>query len=88
MAKTSEKTVVRNGDEVTEDSGDRQLTLCELTTMEVLHSQLTPTVLRDGQIQAKGYIWGIKHVLRGAGGLEETQMDCENHRLGSNPTRT
>ncbi len=47
MAMTSEKTAVWNGDDVTEDSdGRRQLPLCELTTIEILHLQLPPTLLR------------------------------------------
>ena len=55
MAMTSERTAVRDGDDVTEDSDcRRQLPLCELMTTEAPHSQLTPTMLKDGQILEKG----------------------------------
>ncbi len=61
--------VVREGDDVTEDSNSkRQLRLCELMTTEVPPSQLTPTMLKDGQVLEKGYIWKTKHVLRGDSG--------------------
>ncbi len=89
MAVTSEKTAVQNGDDVTEDSDSRrQLSLCELMTTEVLHSQVTPTMLKDSQILEKAYIWEAKHVPRGDGGLVKTQLGCQHHELGSNSTPT
>ncbi len=54
----------------------------------MLHSQLTPTMLKAGQILEKEYIWEIKHVLRGDGGLVETQLGCQHHDLGMNPAPT
>ena len=55
MATTSEKTAVRDGDDVTEERNSRrQLSLCELMTMQMLHSQLTPIMLKDCQTLEKG----------------------------------
>ncbi len=54
----------------------------------MLHSQLTPTMMKDSRILEKGYIWQAKHVLRGEGGLVETQVGCQHHELGSHPTST
>ena len=85
MAMTSEKTAGQND---YDSDGRRQLPLCELTMMEVLHSQLTPTMLNHGQVQEEGYIWEVRHMLRGDGGLVETQLGCQHHRPGSNPTPT
>ena len=45
-------------------------------------------MLKDGQLLEKGYIWEIKYVLRGDGGLVETQLGYQHHELGSNPTPT
>ena len=56
--------------------------LCELTTTEVLHSQPTPTMLRDSQILDKRCIWTIKQVLRGDGGLVETQLGMLTSKTG------
>ena len=78
IAVTSWKTAVADDDDC----------LCEVRTTDVLQSHLTPTMLSDSQILEKGYIWGIKQVLRGDGGLVETQLGCEHHRPGSNPTPT
>ena len=61
MAMTSKKTAVRDGHDVTEDSDNRgQVPLYELTMMEVMHSQLTPTMLKDGYIPEKRYIWEVR----------------------------
>ena len=57
---TSEKTAVQDGDDTTEDGDSRrQLSLYELMTAQMLHSQLTPTMLKDSQILEKGFIWEI-----------------------------
>ncbi len=57
-------------------------------TTQVLHSQLTPTMLKDSEFLEKGYIWEARHVLRGDGGLVETQLGCQHHELGSKSTST
>ncbi len=62
--------------------------LYELTTTEVLRSQLTPAKLDLSQILKKGYMWEIERVLRGNSGLVETQQGCQHYRLGLNPTPT
>ncbi len=77
MMMTSEKTAVRDGDDIMEDSDSRrQLPLCELMTTKLPRSQLTPSILKDGQISEKEYIWETRHVLRGNAGLVETQLGC------------
>ncbi len=43
-------------------------------------------MLNRSQILEKGYIWGIERVLRGDGGLVETQLGCQRHKEGSDPT--
>ena len=89
MAMTPEKTAVRKSYDLTEDSDSRrQLSLCELTTTDMSHLQLTPTMLKDGQILEKRHIWENRHMLRSDGGLVETQLGCQHHELGSNPTTT
>ncbi len=75
---TSRKTAVADDDDY----------LCELTTMEVLRPQLTPTMLVCRLILGKGYMWEIERVLRGDGGLVVTQLGCQHHRLGWDPTST
>ena len=45
-------------------------------------------MLKDGQILEKEYIWEVRHVLRGDGGLVETQLGCQHDELGSNPIPT
>ncbi len=69
MAMTSQKTAAADDDRV-----------CELTTTQVLQSELTPTMLRDSQTLEKGCIWGVRQVLRSDGGLVETQLGCDYHR--------
>ena len=60
--------------------------LCELTTTGVPQTQLTPATSDCILILEKGYMWEVEPVLRGYGGLVETQLGCQHQRPGSDST--